>query len=229
MPLANFLRGTSATPADIWNNIMRNFALSFETMIPANVVEYDRQRNFVTVQPAINRITTDNESVKRALLSLPVFNPAGMGVGINFPLQKGDTGWVFACDRDTEKFIETRENSDPYTRNIHRYAFGFFLPDRIHDFVINKEDDGALVIETLDGKTRISIKQEQITVVSTGNVKVNSKTATVSVSDSATVSCPKTTWTGNITVDGDVIAKGISLVNHVHPYSNGTTEKPQGS
>lgn len=229
MPLANFLRGNNAPPAALLENILRNFALSFEVMIPANVVSYDRAKNIVTVQPAINRVNTANESIKRALLILPVFNPAGMGVGINFPLQKGDTGWVIACDRNAETFIETLEQSDPHTLDAHRYAFGFFIPDKIHGFVINPEDDGALVIETLDGKTRISIKDGQVTIASTENVKVSSKTATVSVSDSATVSCPETTWTGNITVDGDVIAKGVSLVNHVHPYSNGTTGKPQGS
>lgn len=237
MQSGNFLKGGMASPQEIWRNLMRNYGLELETVIPAVVVSYDRAKNIVTCQPAINRTDLDGNSIQRTLLIVPCFNPAGSSIGINFPLSAGDTGWVIASDRDTENFVGTLKVANAKTANIHKYSFGFFIPDKIHDFVINPEDDGALVIETVDGTTRISIKGGQITLTSTNNVKVNTVTAEVSASgevniqcDSANVNCPDTQWTGTITVDGDVIANGISLTNHVHfDTANQTifTGKPQ--
>ena len=108
------------------------------------------------------------------------------------------------------------QTTRPKTFRLHAYQFGFFIPDKVHDFKIHEDDADALVIETLDYKTRISIKQGQITIVSSNNVKVETKTADVTATDSATVNCPTTNWTGDIIVDGDVTASGVSLVNHVH-------------
>lgn len=42
------------------------------------------------------------------------------------------------------------------------------------------------------------------------------QTALVQASEQVTIDCPAVHFTGDVTVDGDVIASGISLVNHVH-------------
>ena len=153
---------------------------------------------------------------------MPCLNPCGSNVGINFPLIPGNTGWLIAADRNTANFQQSKGVADPPTDDLHQYAYGVFIPDIIHDFVITPEDDGALVIETADAKTRISIKGGQITLTSENNIKVNAVTADVFATTSASLTCPTTTITGNIVVSGgitttgDVVAGGISLINHKH-------------
>lgn len=204
----------------IWQNLMRHFALDLESAIPAVVISYDRKKNLVTCRPAINRVTVEDESVERAEITVNCFNPCGNGIGINFPLQEGDTGWIIAADRDTQNFTDTLAPCNPASGVLHRYAFGFFVPDKIKDFEIAEEDEDALVIQTLDGKTKIAVKDGQVTVKSETDVKVIALTAHVT--------CPLTSVTGSISVDGDitvsgdVVASGISLASHVH-YDAGET------
>ena len=45
---------------------------------------------------------------------------------------------------------------------------------------------------------------------------VGIQTALVQASTQVTIDCPSVHFTGDITVEGDVTASGISLVNHVH-------------
>ncbi|BBE51140.1 Baseplate assembly protein [Ferriphaselus amnicola] len=56
------------------------------------------------------------------------------------------------------------------------------------------------------------------------------QTATVQADTQVTVDCPLTHYTGNIVCDGDVVASGISLINHTHGAvmpGAGSTGAPQ--
>lgn len=171
----------------IWQNLLRQYSLNLECAIPGVVEEYDREKNLVTVQPAINRMDVNKESIKRTQIIVPCFNPTGGGIGINFPLAKGDTGWLIAADRDTTTFIEKREVSDPDSGNLHRYVYGFFLPDQVSGFEIDDEDEKALVIQTLDSSTRISITSGAVIIASTDKVDVRTVWANVNAISGATV------------------------------------------
>lgn len=241
MPEANFVDSEIPSVCELWGNLIRNMLLELEVVLPAVVESYDREKNIVTARPAVNRVLTDGTEVQRALVRVPCVNPYGNSIGINFPLKKGDTGWVIASDRDSENFEQMLQVTRPKTGIIHKYDFGFFIPDKVHDFKIEESDADALVIETLDAKTRITLKDKRVTIITDGDVIVNAKdisatasnkisvsckTAEVTASSSATVTCPATTWTGDITVAGDVIASGISLVHHVHPQTSSSNTLP---
>ena len=210
----------------IWQNLLRQFSLDIETALPAVVLSYDRLNNIVTCRPAINRITVENKSVERSEVVVPCLNLAGGGIGINLPLKAGNTGWIIAADRNTENFKQTLAVADPNTFEIHRYEHGFFIPDKISGFEVAEEDSDALVIQTLDGTTKIAIGDGQVSITSKNNVKVNSVTADVTVATSANVICPLMTVTGAITVNGAITATGditagsgtsnIGLLSHKH-------------
>lgn len=229
---------TNETPSggvpEIFDNIMRNYGMSFECCIPAVVLSYDRAKNLVTVRPAINRIDTDGNSTPRMEIEIPCFNPYGNGIGINFPLQPGDTGWIVAADRDSTFFKQYLKPMNPQTGDLHKYAHGFFLPDKVHDFKIKPEDDKALVIESLSGDTRISILE---TPNGASRVKITRKTASVevngfdlvlktptseiTVSDDGTVNIKAT----NTTIDGTCAvttgASGVITMASVATVTNG--------
>ena len=213
------IRDKNVSLSTLTSFIFRKMQMKIECCIPAVVKSYDRINNIVTVLPSINVITTDGESKERPKYYLPCMNPCGFGLGINFPLHEGDTGWIIACDRDSSAFKETREVSDPEDFNIHLYSFGFFIPDQIKGFTIEEGDEDALVIESLDAQTKITLKHGEITV----------KGSTVNViSDVSFVTSPTTNWTGDIMLNGsitvtngDVIADTISLKGHIHTDSKG--------
>lgn len=234
----NSLPGNMTTPFERFINLMRNFAMLMENVIPAVVVSYDRKKNIVTCQPAINRVDRQGNEIKRALLVLPCFNPCGNGIGINFPLKEGDTGWVIGCDRDAENFKGTLKTGAPATDNVHQYAFGFFLPDKIKDINVSEGNNNALVIQTLDGSTGMAMESGRIEFVSSENFYLDSKNIYLG-SNKFEMLCPDTVFdietvfgrinkvtlvagpwnltgcTINIQA-GDVICDGISLKNHVH-------------
>lgn len=225
---ANFVHGDPDL-AQIWENLMHNYGMDFEVCIPAVVVSYDRVKNVVTCRPALNRIDTAGQSVQRTLHIVPCFNPAGSGIGLNFPLQKGDTGWIFAGDRDPENYLSSLEIADPSSDNIHRYAFGFFVPDKIKGFAISPEDAGALVIETLDAATRISVKNNRVKItrknvsVETNGFQINLSTPSsmVTVSDDGTVSIKA----ADVTVEGSLGvstgASGVISMTSIATVTNG--------
>lgn len=224
-------------PLLAWKKIFNNFSMEFENMLPAIVQNYDRVNNIVSIQCAISHTTVKGEVVDRVLIKVPCFNPCGSGVGINFPLQKGDTGWVIACDRDTSLFMKELKKSQANTAIFHKYHFGFFIPDKIKGFQINEADEGALVIQTLDGTTKISIKGGQITLTSANNINLNAvnvdlNATNVNLVSDATTLTTATTFNGNITVNGaitttsDVVANGISLIQHKHTGNAGQPTSP---
>lgn len=232
MPELNFVDSEIPSISELWGNIIRNVLMQLEIVLPAVVESYDRSKNLVLARPAINRVFTDGTNKERVLVKVPCLNPYGNAIGINFPLKKGDTGWIIASDRDTENFQQMLDVTIPKTGIIHKYDFGFFIPDKVHDFTIAEGDEDALIIETLDAKTRISIKEKSISIITDGDVKVSADKADVTAKTSATVNCPSTSWTGDITVDGtitvsdDVIASDISLVHHVHPQTTSSNTLP---
>lgn len=225
----NFNSATLDDLPGIWRDLLRSYGLDLECILPAVVLNYDRKNNIVTVQGAVNRINTTGESVPRTEMEVPCFNPTGGMIGINFPLKPGDTGWVVASDRDSTFFKQQLSVADPNTDLLHKYSFGFFLPDKISGFQIQPEDEGALVIQTVDGATRISIKDERVKItrnavsVETNGFQVSIKTPSSSMvlSDDGTISLKAPT----ITLDGmagvTTGATGIITLASVATVSNG--------
>lgn len=220
-----------------FEKIVSNISMNFECVLPAIVQNYDRQNNLVYVQGAISHTKVTGEVVDRVLLKLPCFNPCGGGVGINFPLTEGDTGWIVASDRDTTLFMKELKKSQANTSLFHKFEFGVFIPDKIKGFQIDSSDEGALVIQTLTGDTKISIKSGVINILSSNKVDVNCTNANINATnvnltaDNTTLTT-ETVFNGNITVNGaitttgDVLAGTVSLKSHVHIGNVGVNTSP---
>lgn len=173
------------SPVRMFNAVMRTFGLNFETCIPAIVEEYNRNSHMVLARPLVNMVSASGEQLKRDIIEVPARRIQHGGFLIDIPILKGDTGWIIASDRDSENALlsncyDTDENGTsnkgpqrPNTKNIHKYRFGFFIPDRwgyISLDRIDPSDDASLidgkdhtgnaVIRSMNGKTRISISKD---------------------------------------------------------------------
>lgn len=217
---------------EIFKRIFRNFSMNFECCLPAVVDSYDRAKNLVTVIPAVNRLkspdTPDGDpiEIQRAKMTVNAIQTYGGNIGITYPLKKGDTGWIIASDRDSSIFKQNRGIAKPLNLDFHSYQYGVFLPDRIMGFVVAEEDNDALTIQSLDGKTRISIQDNRIKHT-VGSITMEITPTGIIINGPVTISGP-TTITNTLTAK-EVIFNGIAASSHKHTgiqRGSGTTDGP---
>ena len=197
-------------------SIFDSFKARLEVCIPAIVESANRENNTVVVNIAPNIIKANGDNIKRASIELPILIASGGGFMINFPIKEGDVGWIIAGDRDTTGY--RKDNSKQYdllSLGTHSYNFGFFIPDVLSNsektFKISEDDKDKLIIQTLNGNTKIKLSHDGIIdIICPTKLKI---TGDVEVA-------------GKISATGDVIGEGVSLAHHIHPCGTGTTGEP---
>lgn len=149
-----------------------------QSVTPARIISYYRNSHYALVEPLVMK-TSATEYKRMPLYVCTVRRLFAGRFLIDIPLNIGDTGWLIASDADTD-FVKQRclnNNGDadvevnaqqlPNTERTHRYEFGFFIPDRWGDkYMVDEnhvthfddEDNDRLVIQTEDGKQRVSFK-----------------------------------------------------------------------
>lgn len=183
---------------------------SIKCVIPAVVLEYNRNDNMVRVQPAANIKNPDGTYTERYPLWIPVWNYGGGGFVINFPLKQGDNGFIVADDYDTSAYWDSKSIYNPTTIGMHKYEYGFFLPDvrPSSEVSISSSDAQKLVIQTLDGSAKITLSPD-------GEAEIVAPSKT-------TITTPLAEFSGDIKVNGQATIVGdanignISFNNHVH-------------
>lgn len=241
----------SGNPADYGSlpGLLRIFgeklAQSLDDMLPARVVAYDRATNRATVQPLVQMVTTQGERVSRAQVpSVPVFQYAGGGFVIAFPLVPGDLGWLKAADRDLSLVLQGEPSeAEPNTARTHSFQDGVFYPDVMRSWSLNGDDTERLVIQSTDGATRIAVGSDVVAVTASSEVTVDAPSLTATVDDaeitasaSITLTAPTVTINGAVVVNGALSATGgltgsggLSFETHKHSgvtVGGGTTGGP---
>jgi Phage protein Gp138 N-terminal domain len=189
-----------------------------DKMIPAQVVSYDRTSNTATVKPMIMLVDTNNNTTSRnQIANVPVVSLGGGGFHINFPLKAGDLGWIMAADRDISLYVKNLAESRPTTNRKHRFADSWFIPDVMRKYTINGADSSAMVIQSTDGATRISVFSDHVEITAPSNVKIDTPTTTITgdviiqktlTVNSNTVLKANQTITGLLAVNGGFNATG---------------------
>lgn len=181
-------------------------ALKIEKVAPAQIISYNRSTNRATVQILNQIITSTGEKMPRDTISnIPVLMLSGGGFTLSFPIKEKDIGWIIAADRNISVFKQLLSIFTPADYRKHKYQDGFFIPDKVKGFDISPDESNAVLLTSEDGLTKISIKNDAITItaketVLNGNITVNGSIST----------------TGTITSSTDVISAGISGKSHTH-------------
>lgn len=189
-----------------------------DTMLPAKVMAYDRATNRATVQPLIMMGTTTGARVSRAqVASVPVYQAAGGGFVLSFPLVPGDLGWLKASDRDISLFLQSLNEEWPNTARSRSFADGVFFPDRMRQFTLAGDDMERAVLQTADGDVRVSVGAadvevsagEYTLVVGPDGIEAVVGDSTVTIEpDGVTITATLTTIDGPLTVTGLITAEG---------------------
>ncbi len=200
----------SVDPADedslagVFRSVLGKFLQQTDDMLPAVVIAYDRATNRATVRPQIMMGTTDGKKVGRAqIASVPVLNLGGGGFVLSFPIKPGDLGWIKASDRDISLYLQGGPEKEewPNTKRMHSFQDGLFIPDVLKAFTVSGEDADRVVLQALDGATRIALAPGLVKITTPGTVEVDA---------------PTVHMTGDLVVDGEVTGNGIELSTHRH-------------
>lgn len=188
-----------------------------DTMLPARVIAYDRERNRATVQPMIMIGTTTGAKVSRAqVAAVPVFQLAGGGFVMTFPLQPGDLGWLKANDRDVSLFLQSLNEEWPNTARSRSFADGVFFPDRLRSFTLDGADADRVVLQSADAAARVSVGADDVRIHA-GATTVTVAADGVSIEAPAVdVTAPLTTFNGNVNVTGTLTVGGLPFATHKH-------------
>ena len=176
-----------------------------ENCQPCVVQSVDYSTNTVIVQPAINISTTVGEYIPRDVIKLTAWRFASGGFLIHYPINKGDTGWMIASDKDTSLFKQEKAIADPNTNLKHQYSQGFFIPDKINGFNVSSDDTSRLVLSNENGSERISIGSSDTKIFSS-NLSITATNMTVT---------GETQFNGNVSISGTMHSANYDAHTHI--------------
>lgn len=207
---------------------LRKLMQKTDGQLPARVMSYDRDRNRVRVQPLIAMVSTSGVKISRAsLIDLPCLAYGGGGFFVNFPLKKGDLGWIEASDRDTSLFLQSMTEQIPNSKRIHSFEDARFIPDVFNEYSFTPTD-GAMVIASLDGQTRIELSPGKISLIA-AQVEIDASTSVTINTTTYNVNAtgPGSTFTGTTTLPDATTIGGTGWRGHNH-HENGAGNNTNG-
>jgi hypothetical protein len=150
------LRGN---PSAIFDRILFCHDLAFESCVPAKI-EKVYSDHTALARPLI-KIVNETGSVECQPILVTTFWNFHGDFEIHHPLNEGDTGWIIAADRNTDLVKQYNAENDESLnagaqepnsdKNLHKYRFGFFFPDRWDKEVIDSKTGR---------KTKLSVPEE---------------------------------------------------------------------
>lgn len=151
-----------------------------DDLLPAQVIAYDRVKNRASVQILITMVSTSNQQIKRAqVASVPVLQLGGGGFVLSFPISPGDLGWIKATDVDMSLFLQKLNLSPPNTNIMHKFDSAMFIPDTMLKAVtIDPSDASNVVLQSLDGTTKISLGAGSMKIATSGAITITSSSLT---------------------------------------------------
>lgn len=182
--------------------MLSDFAQRFQTCIPA-IVKKVISRDTVEVSPAVLQTDSQGNAVQWANITTTVLTPFSGGIFLSMPLSVGDTGWLVGCDLDTSNFKKEKKPSQQNSYTRHLYQYGFFVPDAINGYTVSEDDEGAVVLTTTNGKTKIALKHNEIDIISDDKLKINAKSITIE------------------SKNNNVVIDGINFKEHTHTVPQG--------
>ena len=206
------------TEQSLTQTMLNDFAKKFQTCIPAIVKEVI-SRDTVKVSPAVLQSDSNGNPIEWANITTTVLTPFSSGIFISMPLSVGDTGWLVGADMDTSVFKEEKKASQQNILTRHLYQYGFFVPDAIKGYTVSEDDTNALVISTLDGKTKISLKDGEIDIKSDNILKINAKSVNIT-SEGNSISIDNVNFMNHKHTSGELVAGDVAVTGTTGGISN---------
>lgn len=184
----------------------KKILMNIEKVAPAQIISYDREKNRAVVQILNYSITSSGENIQRKpLYDIPVFCFGGGDFVLSFPIKENDIGFVIASDGDISVFKKLLKIFAPATYQKHKYKDGVFYPLILNGFTLSNDDKDAVILSSVDGKTKISLKDGEANIEAV-NININATKTTLTT---------ETIINGSLTVNGDINSSGTATISVV--------------
>lgn len=199
------------------------------TSIPCVVIAV-HDGAMVDIQPTINQKFVDGRETRRAsILGVPISYPVSSSAGVLFPVKVGTTGLAIFSMRNMDNWkrsgggFVSPSNRGKFDKSDAVFYPGIQPPSASlanpsqHGYSHSTDDTVVFNNIGSGNENEVRLTAGGDIIINTPNkVEVNCNDAEVNASSQVTLDTPLTYITGNVTVDGDVVASGVSLVNHTH-------------
>lgn len=143
--------------------------------LPGIVQEYDADTRRAKVQPAIDIMLTNAETMAQPVLEdVPVIMPAGGGFVVHFPLAAGDAVMLLFSQRGIDEFKASYARAKPERAVIFNIkdavaypAFGSLSPS------LPSSASNSLVLSREDGSEFISLGAGGVTIQTAGELNIS--------------------------------------------------------
>jgi hypothetical protein len=170
------------------------------------VLEFDKKKMTVNVQPISKHLENGNYESQPPILRIPVAVTHSGGFLFRPWYKPGDVGVVLYLDHDMDATVTGAKEAVPLTERNHATTDAVFVGALVAgEYQVPASlPDESIALAKDDGSIYIAIKKENIEIK--GDI----------------------TLIGNITQQGDTVADGVSLVHHTHTGdSGGSTSQPR--
>lgn len=223
------LRGQ--TEADGIKATIQRELQKMRTGVPAVIVSFDASNQMAVVKPLIRRFTTVDDEQKTVempdIVQVPIIQPRAGDFALTFPVEPGDEVMLQVSDRPLDTWIDSGGVQDPQQpvepRHNHITDSVAFLGATPIPKALRGYSTGGVEIRTVDRSVRIAVNKANVKI-QTGRTSIDVlKNGNVVIDPDGNVIVEQADVqvnSGTVKVtDGDVIADGISLKNHTHPYN----------
>ena len=207
-------------PAAIFKRIQFCHDLEFECAMPAKITKINNDHT-AYAQPLV-RLMSSSSSIEQSPILVTTLWDFHGDFEIHHPLNVGDTGWLIAADRNTDLVKQYNSEWDEKKNqgsqspnkdlNLHRYRFGFFIPDRWNTGadkrLVPKELQECFYIRDRNGHVQMLLDEE-------GTIAITAKLAVEIYGDflvhGDSVFDGDALFKQNVTVDGKLLAKELEV------------------
>lgn len=226
-------------PSSTWgefNNMSFMVQQALSKMQTATLVRIEKCTNsgglspvgFVDVTPLVNQLDGAGKPTPHTtIFNLPYFRLQGGANGIIIDPQKGDIGVCVFASRDLSKVKATKKQSNPGSFRQYNFADGLYLGGMLNGTpsqYIQFSNDGIRI----HSPTKIKLDAPAI-LLEAGTIEINGSTSTTITTPTFTVNGATVlngtisqagggdaSFSGSMTVAGDVTAQGTSVHTHKH-------------
>jgi hypothetical protein len=156
----------AASDDDVAETAARERQKHIHTSLPGIVQSFDPATQTAVVQPAIQRVWTEDGGVDiPAIMDVPVQFPGGGGFVFTFPVEKGDECELSFSERAIDFWFEHGGVQLPSEFRLHDYSDAFAhmgfrsKPNAIRGFF-----GGGAEIRSLDGQTVARVENNMVTL-----------------------------------------------------------------
>ena len=186
-----------------------------ENQLPAVVVSYDSASNRATLRPLLMIKSGDQKIARATIANIPVHRYGAGGFFIAQPVKAGDFGWIKSNDADISLIFQRNGGEDQAnTERTHSFSDGVFFPESLSGWDLVDED--ALCLQSLDGKTYITLKDGEITI--------ESDKVTIKGNDKIEIEAPSIDIIGELQVTGGISMGGGAISMSADVAINGKLE-----